>query len=1219
MLHNEKLFSTFLAVLLCGCYLPLCQMSTKICVIPSEHSPCNCSVPCHTFDYYLSHAESELYSIDDLTVEFLSGVHQVKETFFSSNRAGLHLTGNNAMIDLRVNIKTSWFTLYNGSNITFSELDFLWEGKDCDSCYIVELHNVTDLKLSNVSMNSNCGGGVYLTSTQNGKIELKNVTFSVWLNGLNMSNVNCFIDISHCFFYGSQHHLLLWAQYTTLTPNSALSIQHCEFHNGSGSVRVFVDLMPTTLLDKTMTFSLRFNHVICSTPNGSDISVIISDRYRSNDISVEVTINNSQLHQALSSGVFLEFATYYGKYNINIDECTISFHREGALRIALGNNLESNVFITNSVVKYNQASPYHFPVSGMIIKGPTDPRLNPITVIENVTFESNTYVASASIDSVVTVMLFFVHRVTITNCQFSNNTGTALYLENSTIFTTGTITFTHNTAHNGAAIYMNGPSVISTNNETRIAFTNNKALHTGGAIYINSASVDQIVFTINDGLPVAAKCFISVKGNYKCRDRSCILQFEHNMAKDGGEAIFGGNLDQLDYVSSETGAIFMPKKPFSVVTKCIGVVNEMSMINTSSASAISSSPSRVCLCVKHVPDCLEYNISIPLYPGQSFNVSALTVGQHFGTARGSVYAQILNTSSTASVLNEYRVQTVGIHSCNDSKNILTYRVTVPNVEGSEVLVLTTEDVVVSDYVDKAEIARAIYTYKAVANKTYVPIQLLTLPVYITLDLSKCPTGFVSSESGCVCDPLFRGHSGRYVVTCNIDTQSITRQYSVWVDASNTTAKFSKHCQLLYCNSSIVHVNVTAEGGADVQCINHHSGTLCGGCQTNYSLAIGSSNCLPHCSDQYLLLLLFFAAAGVILLLFIKYLNLTITQGMISGFIFYGNIVQSNKSVLFTSDSIPIKLFAAFIAWLNLDMGIETCFSEGLDMYTKTWLQFVFPLYLWTLAGGIVLACRYSRLATKYLGNNAVHVLATIFLLSYNKLLRIITTVYSSSSLKIQGSPNNDVVWTYDGNISYLGSKHALLFAASTAVFLFLWLPFTLCILLGQWLQRCNHYRGLRWIGRIHPLLEAFYGPLKDRHRYWIGILLLARVAVILPAADPFASTSASMFTIIVLCILLLLLSISLGGPYKRFHLTLLESAVFANLALFATLSLYLASTNKSQDVAVYVMVGSFSIGFLAVVGIQLFVTVRSLWKRNCYNQNDYVNLNEQESFEEERN
>ena len=270
---------------------------------------------------------------------------------------------------------------------------------------------------------------------------------------------------------------------------------------------------------------------------------------------------------------------------------------------------------------------------------------------------------------------------------------------------------------------------------------------------------------------------------------------------------------------------------------------------------------------------------------------------------------------------------------------------------------------------------------------------------------------------------------------------------------------------------------------------------------------------------------------MLLVLFIKFLNLTITQGMVNGLIFYANIVQSNKDTLLSSSEPAVRVFAAFIAWLNLDFGIETCFFSSLDIYLKTWLQFVFPLYLWVLAGGITLACRHSQLATKFFGNNAVQVLATMLLLSYNKILRIIITVCSMSIIRTQTSESDhireDVVWTYDGKISFFDLKHAVLFAFCICVFLFLWFPFTLFILLGQWLQRYNHYWGLKWIGKLRPLLDAYYGPLKDRRHYWVGILLLARVVVILPAADPLASNSASALTIMFLCILLLFVTIGL--------------------------------------------------------------------------------------------
>ena len=70
-------------------------------------------------------------------------------------------------------------------------------------------------------------------------------------------------------------------------------------------------------------------------------------------------------------------------------------------------------------------------------------------------------------------------------------------------------------------------------------------------------------------------------------------------------------------------------------------------------------------------------------------------------------------------------------------------------------------------------------------------------------------------------------------------------------------------------------------------------------------------------------------------------------------------------------------FSIFIAWLNLDFGIdfgiETCFYNGMDAYSKTWLQFVFPVYIWVLIGLMILVSHYSRRFAKLLGNNPVSV------------------------------------------------------------------------------------------------------------------------------------------------------------------------------------------------------------------------------------------------------
>ena len=98
-------------------------------------------------------------------------------------------------------------------------------------------------------------------------------------------------------------------------------------------------------------------------------------------------------------------------------------------------------------------------------------------------------------------------------------------------------------------------------------------------------------------------------------------------------------------------------------------------------------------------------------------------------------------------------------------------------------------------------------------------------------------------------------------------------------------------------------------------------------------------------------------AGIALLLLIKLFNLTISDGSINGLLFYAYIVKLNESVYFPQGSVPV--ISQFIAWINLDLGFEYCFINGLDGYWKMWLQFVFPLYLWSFVIVIIVACRYS--------------------------------------------------------------------------------------------------------------------------------------------------------------------------------------------------------------------------------------------------------------------
>ena len=155
------------------------------------------------------------------------------------------------------------------------------------------------------------------------------------------------------------------------------------------------------------------------------------------------------------------------------------------------------------------------------------------------------------------------------------------------------------------------------------------------------------------------------------------------------------------------------------------------------------------------------------------------------------------------------------------------------------------------------------------------------------------------------------------------------------------------------------------------------------------------------------------------------LNLTVATGTINGLVFYANIVQASQGS-FGVSAYGNRITSVFIAWLNLDFGFETCLYNGLDVYTKTFLQCLLPVYIWVLVAVIIISSHYSTTMARLSGRNAVPVLATLFLLSYVKIIRaIIITI--SFTLMYWENNSSLVAWFYDGNIQFLRGKHLILF------------------------------------------------------------------------------------------------------------------------------------------------------------------------------------------------
>ena len=472
--------------------------------------------------------------------------------------------------------------------------------------------------------------------------------------------------------------------------------------------------------------------------------------------------------------------------------------------------------------------------------------------------------------------------------------------------------------------------------------------------------------------------------------------------------------------------------------------------------------------------------------------------------------------------------------------------------------------------------------------------LQNTPVYISVQLLDCPPGFtLTGQPRCDCNERILTN----LLTCNIYTQTVRRHGNVWVNAtfSGNTSNgviVHKHCPFEYCKPEQLDVNLTHP---ETQCAFDHYGTWCGACKPNFSLALGSSQCLRNCSNKYLFLLFVFILAGFALVFFIKILNLTVSQGTINGLIFYGNIVAANRSIFFPAQHNKFLSFlSAFISWLNLDLGIETCFIKGLDGYRKTWLQFVFPFYVWLIAAAIILVSHYSTRATKIFGDASVSALATLLLLYYAKLLRSIITIFSFTTLEY---PDNITakVWSFDGNLEYLNSKHIPLFLFALITLLLLWLPYTTVLLSAQWLRTQTHRKGLRW---LKPFLDAYYGPFKDKHHYWVGVLLVVRGVLFVFFASFFAVENN------VNLLLTIVSSFSLSAfpgasVYKNVCLSTLENSFFLNLGVLAAGTLYIRVVGGNQEALVTTSVGIAFLEFCGIIILHsyLFVIIPI---RKCY-------------------
>ena len=750
--------------------------------------------------------------------------------------------------------------------------------------------------------------------------------------------------------------------------------------------------------------------------------------------------------------------------------------------------------------------------------------------------------------------------LTIENSDIINGTNTAFNMVQSTLTLMGSVTFSGNSGERGGALGLTS-SYLNISRDANVTFSQNHATGKGGAIFVNNPT------EIYKVLPYS-NCFYNLF-DYD-ENASYSLMFTENLADKGGSHIFGASLK-----SSCTAAMneSVPVPSHTVIS--LGKVFQFrnpELSDNPIHSAISASPARICLCDEDdMPQCVNetkiFMSNITHIPGERFSLSVVLVGGDFGATIGIVQANLQSPHHNyPSCSEEFPSGHEEVEECYQlvfKMNCTKVNYTIFSKNPNEMLSLTALKSTPIRYPTELYKHRISDSINMYVNEGIIRGSLIFTPLFINVTLKPCPPGFSLGDeiSRCDCYPSLKKHYEELKCLLSNSSALLSHPRS-WIGVSplnRTEVIMSSYCPAPLCNQSQSEllVNLQSTNSIDAQCAFNRAGRLCGRCKESFSLAIGSSKCVRCFNNNNLALLIFFAAAGFLLVLFITFLNLTVTQGMINGVIFYANIVWVYETTVFPQETTGLLLFLRiFIAWLNLDFGIETCFVAGLDAFWKTLLQYVFPMYIWSIVLVIVIGAKYSTRLTKLFGSRTVSILSTLALLSYMKLLRNVILSLSYAHLNYFDSKQlirRVVVWAVDGTLNYCGFPHFFLFFVAL-VALCLCLPYVLLLLLGRWL------RNLPYFTRFHPIFDSYFASIENRHHYWPGVLLIARAFLYL---IPFAISERGATFVLLITTVLLLGYMSVARPQRSLAVFALHSAFLVNLVILSGAVLYVDSTTNS--------------------------------------------------------
>ena len=1184
--------------------------TTTYCVQPDSEFEINTlstsdgNTSCHPLSYYVDN--SSRYFTSNTELVFLPGVFTLHDVISVSLVDTLSLVGSgrgdSASLVQCSHSTPAGIAITNSSNIAIHSLAFLQCSHSAVSIEnnnhtALAFVNVTNLTVSGATVNESVGIGLFIyevfgSSSISNSLFASNSPFSA--NGScnrYISSGNAFVILKECpmdtsptqflidsssFLYGvgtvskSPGLYMEIETYACTTVHVILenSIFNGNVNNGNEGGNIAIELLCYTGFENTL-IELRGNTIANGSANhGGGLYMAI--------FSVDLPITLQSQANACSYMLVVNDSCFVGNHAV-VEGGGLSI--SNSYKVVFGAAIKGKTHINNCTFSKNTVDSGGYG-EAVIVDGFLNFQKQKVSSFEvtfdDCVFENNhqTPHTDAKLSYPATGAVFVLEAqdgVEFSDCIFRGNNNTALLVARSNVIFRGSIIFLGNSGYDGGGINFCSRSYVYFGNKTIVTFQNNTAQNSGGGIYVASQCPE-----------LKPGCFYQFVVNVTemIATNSVQVIMNDNRANYAGSAIYGGDVEQCYvFVQGYNGPDIFPK------------VFQVPNITADNLSPVSSMPIRVCLCSSSSGICSDNHFQCSVYPGETISVLAVAVGQGGGVVPGIVIA-----SPRDAIQGGQYAQKVQ-RSCKN----LAYTLHSNGSTGTNVTL----------NIEKPDLYEGGHSHSA--------------PVIQAL-FKSCPLGFTLKHSPKVCDCMDVLTTVSQNVKCHFQrgTPVILRsQGTTWIGDSSHSHHWrlnvsqailiSSNClQHTYCTDHSVQleVNDSRITNQNSQCTSHRNGILCGSCSDGYGVT--SDFYCVKCIDNIfgeLAYIVFFFTVGLSIVLILFWWGYSITDGKFNGLIFYANILQ-NQALFFHIGPKPERMNT----WLQVFIGVMNlkynwgCLYDGMDVYARVWVEYVFPLYLFLVTAAIIFASRWSIRISRLVIARAPNNIATLLLMMYVNLIQ--TAIYGLSWAIIcyqfrDGRTSTIKVWLYDGNIEYLRGRHIYLFAFSVIV-IALSFPYTLSLLLIQPLRSYSHLRPLRWVQRLKPLFDAYTGPYKTRYHFWPGLLLLARnLLLVVFAMNNGGDPKVSLGCVVLVCSILQAVAWGLGGVYRRQALDALESFFFFNLIFLSIIMIY-AINNKQSGLIQIAVDTSVGVSFLIALGLSAYSFYKHTRQRfqrglvNCY-------------------